>query len=999
MAAGAPVQKCTDSFSGPAYHAEENTRVRPRLVAGSPPDVVPACESMIGTKLSHYTISDRLGEGGMGVVYRAVDSRLNRTVALKVIASREVTDPDRKRRFVREARAASALNHPNIVTIHEIDEADGVDFLVMELVTGQTLERLIPEGGLPVARALAYGVAIAAALEAAHAAGIVHRDIKPANVMVTDSGQVKVLDFGIAKLLDRIADAGASTVAVTAATEVGVTIGTLRYMSPEQAQGQPVDTRSDVFSFGAVLYEMLAGRPAFAGDNTLATLAALLGEPAPLETRRRDVPADLAELVRRCLAKDRAARPTAADVVQQLTRIRDCAAAPLDLSQIVRRPAVLIPLTIVLVAMTAGGVWSWRTSARARWARNVAVPEIQRLVDRDDYDGAFRLAREAIAVLPDDPRLKQLWLDITFVASIESKPPGAAVAMKGYLSPDASWIPIGRTPLENVRVPFGALRASVTSDGFAPVETSGGGGRFRYTLDPPAAVPPGMVRVLGSLSTIEGSSVRLEDYWIDKFEVTNRQYKVFVDRGGYRTRSYWNEPFVSSGRTLSWDEAMAAFRDGTGRPGPSTWELGTYPEGQAEYPVTGVSWYEAVAYAAFAGKSLPTAFHWRGAAGYGDLLADILTISNFSLKGPAAGGSYKGLGPFGTYDMAGNATEWCLNEAAATGRRFILGGGWNEPSYSFRDLDAEPPFDRLPASGFRCVKYIKPPPAAALAPITSRSRDYTKDTPVGAEIFEVYRTLYRYDPGLPLNTTVEATEDAPAWTRDTITFDAAYGKERVRAYLYLPKNAPKPYQTVVYFPGSDAMILRTSHDLRLHFVDFLIRSGRAVLYPVYKGTYERGPVEVTGPSGWRDLTIARSKDLGRSIDYLATRPDIDSARLGYYGISAGATLGVLLTAIEPRFKASVLLSGGLDPVHPPPETDIWNFAPRVRVPTLMFNGGNDFSYPNDTALLPLFRMLGTPAGQKRQAVFEGGHIPVRIHDVIKEILDWFDRYLGPMAPA
>jgi serine/threonine protein kinase len=220
---------------------------------------------MIGTRLSHYTISARLGEGGMGVVYRAVDSRLNRTIALKVIASDAVADPDRKRRFIREARAASALNHPNIVTIHEIDEVDGVDFLVMELVDGQTLERLIPDGGLPVTQALDYAIAIAAALNAAHGAGIVHRDIKPANVMVADSGQIKVLDFGIAKLLDRIAEEGDQTTTGTVATQAGVTIGTLRYMSPEQAQGQPVDARSDVFSLGAVLYEMLAGRPAFAG--------------------------------------------------------------------------------------------------------------------------------------------------------------------------------------------------------------------------------------------------------------------------------------------------------------------------------------------------------------------------------------------------------------------------------------------------------------------------------------------------------------------------------------------------------------------------------------------------------------------------------------------------------------------------------------------------------------------------------------------------------------
>jgi hypothetical protein len=952
---------------------------------------------MIGTRLSHYTIDDQLGEGGMGVVYRAVDSRLNRTVALKVITADAVADPERKRRFIREARAASALNHPNIVTIHDIDEAGGVDFLVMELVSGRQLVRLIPPGGLPIERALDYAAQMIAALDAAHTAGVVHRDIKPANIMVTETGQLKVLDFGIAKLLDLAVDGGA-TEAATVATNAGTLLGTLGYMSPEQAHGLPVDARSDVFSFGAVFYEMLAGRPAFVRDTALATMAAVIGEAPPaITTLRRDVPPDVAHLLQACLEKDRAVRPAAKDVLQRLAAIRArYVSSSFDLRRLIRRPVVLVPLIVVVLAATAGGWW-WRTAnARVRWARFVALPEIQRRADRDDYDGAYRLAREAITVVPDDPQLKQLWLDITYLASAVTDPPGADVSIKGYQASDAeSWIPLGRTPLESVRIPFGAIRARVSKDGFVPLEASGGGVRLRYPLDPPASVPPGMVRALGGEISTAGTSMRLDDYWIDRLEVTNQQFKTFVDRGGYRMREYWKEPFIANGRTISWDEAMAVFRDTTGRPGPSTWELGTYPDGQADFPVTGVSWYEAAAYAAFAGKSLPTAFHWRLAAGYGNF-ADILTVSNFGLKGPAPVGSYKGVGPFGTYDMAGNVKEWCSSESG--GKRFILGGAWSEPSYMFSDLDAQLPFDRAPIYGFRCVKYIKPPPPIATAEIERGLHDYTKDIPATDATFEVYRNLYQYDR-TPLNVVVEASDDLPAWRRDTVTFDAAYGKERVRAYLFLPKNARKPYQTVIYFPGGDALFLRSSRDLRLRMVDFIIRSGRAVLFPVYKGTYERGPVPVTGPGAWRDLMIERSKDLGRAIDYLATRSDIDASRLGYYGISLGSSAGVVLTAIEPRLKASVLLSGGLEVLPQTPEAEIWNFAPRVRVPTLMINGRNDFEYPIETTQLPLFRALGVPPDQKRHALFEGGHVPPRIHDVIKEILDWFDRFLGPVTPA
>jgi serine/threonine protein kinase len=188
---------------------------------------------MIGSRLSHYTISAPLGAGGMGVVYRAIDARLNRTVALKVIAQDVVADPQRKQRFVRAARAASSLSHPNLVTIHDIGEADGVDFIVMELVSGQSLERLIHGERLPVQRVIEFGLQIASALDAARAVGLVHRDIKPANIMVTESGQVKVLDFGLAKRLEGIAAAGATAVTATVASEAGLVLGTIAYMSPE----------------------------------------------------------------------------------------------------------------------------------------------------------------------------------------------------------------------------------------------------------------------------------------------------------------------------------------------------------------------------------------------------------------------------------------------------------------------------------------------------------------------------------------------------------------------------------------------------------------------------------------------------------------------------------------------------------------------------------------------------------------------------------------------
>jgi eukaryotic-like serine/threonine-protein kinase len=263
---------------------------------------------MIGQSLGRYTIESKLGEGGMGVVFKARDTQLERAVAIKILPPGKVADPDRKRRFVQEAKAASALNHPHIITIHDIGSDGDTDFIVMEYLAGKTLDHLVPAHGLPLKRALAFAIAIADALAKAHEAGIVHRDLKPSNVMITDAGGVKVLDFGVAKLLEPV-EASAETKTVAAVTEEGTTIGTPGYMSPEQAEGRRLDGRSDIFSFGAVLYEMVTGRKAFSGESRLSVLAKILNEePAPPSRFTAAVPLELEKTILRCLRKDPARR-------------------------------------------------------------------------------------------------------------------------------------------------------------------------------------------------------------------------------------------------------------------------------------------------------------------------------------------------------------------------------------------------------------------------------------------------------------------------------------------------------------------------------------------------------------------------------------------------------------------------------------------------------------------------------------------------------------------
>jgi predicted Ser/Thr protein kinase/dienelactone hydrolase len=980
--------------------------------------------AMIGETISHYRIIEKLGEGGMGIVFKAQDLTLDRLVALKFLPQDLIRDPEAKERFVHEAQAASALDHANICTVHEIGQHDGQTFIVMGYYEGETLKRTIEHGALPLVDAVNLISQVAEGLAKAHEAGIVHRDIKPANIIVTKDGVVKILDFGLAKVSGR-----------TLHTKSGTTLGTVAYMSPEQARGEEIDARSDVWSLGVTLYELLSSKRPFESGYEQALVYLILNEqPELLQKHVPDIAPEVLAIVNRALEKRPDARySSAGEMLAALwayqEMLRGEAFSVKTVLRWARTPKIAIPTFAVIVGIALLSVWFFHRQEKIRWAREKAIPEIKQLIAQNDMwrnlAAPYALAVEAEKYIPDDTTLADLLSTCSVKIDITTEPPGATVSIKEYNSPEREWQELGVTPLQKARLPVDVVRWRLAKDGYDTLmaasftwrmDSSSGifaaPENFHRVLDKVGSVPLGMVPVQASqASNTEFGG--LGDFFVDRYEVTNREYKKFIDAGGYRDRKYWKQPFKKDGKDLSWKQAMNEFVDQTNQHAPATWQDGGYPEGQGDYPVSGISWYEAAAYAEFAGKSLPTKAHWGAASGeysfFGQFWGDcsVALNSNFVGKGVAPVGKYQGIGICGAYDMAGNVREWCWNETPRG--RMIRGGAWNENLYMFYNPSERPAMDRSAENGFRCASYPKPESIAASAfQLVKLNAGFNlkKSKPVSDAIFEVYKEQFAYD-NIPLNVRIESKKENPdGWVQEKITFDAAYGHERIIAYLFLPMNAKPPYQTLIYYPCGSAFGTPSSKDIEHYhefpmFLSFVIKSGRAVLFPVYYSTFDRADLPFFdkafgGQDDNRFYTehmIKTVKDLKRCLDYLETRRDIDTSKIAYYGMSRGAVLGGFFPAVEKRLKVSVLLAAGGDP-RGRPEVNLVNYLPRVKIPTLIMNGKYDIYMTND-GLDVFYDLLGTRSEDKSKMYTISGHTPTRA-SVVRETLGWLDRYLGPV---
>ena len=955
-----------------------------RQVARIPgaPDLSPTVELAPGAVVAdRFELVREIGRGGFARVFEARDRILSRPVAIKLLKRRQSLNDSELALFYREARATARLNHPHIVTAHDWGAWNGMPFLVLELLDGESLEKLLSRGPLDEQRAWEVVAQTTEALAYAHAHGVLHLDLKTQNVFVLRDGWVKVLDFGLAGL-DLAEDIPGRPVRAA-----GGTPGT---MAPEQVEGAPTDARTDLWAVGIILHQLLFGRL----PEKLAPGAECVALPSGASPRAHRV-------LSRTLC--RAPSDRYPDAVALLA---DAVVRPTG----TRRVRMLVGLGLVLtgIAVVAG---LWRIGAfGARhdqtWLRAEVIPELHRLVNANQLAEAQRLAMRAEAAVPGNAELRAAWGSFTRPLSITTSPSGAKVFWREYDRQDAAWEYLGTTPLQ-LFFPWGAHRMRFELDGYRPYEAAPSWTSDPFPLDRLGSIPDSLVHVPGGHfgPGPEDEEIELPGYLIDRFEVTNRRYQAFVDAGAYRRPEFWRQAFVENGRRVSFREAMSRFTDRTGHPGPSTWHMGTHLPGQEDYPVSGVSLYEAAAYAAFEGREshdLSLEAGRLGRVGLGPRLAQ----SNFT-NGARAGGTVSGHERIRRSGHGRKRPRTVPQRTRGSPIHTVHPrGGWDDPTYAYTVRGSQPPWDRSPTNGFRLVTYPEPSANLDARPRLrsgpgAGNRDYLTEMPVADPEFRIYQRMYAYDRK-PLNAklverSAEAVDlgpgEGPRSTRHTvengcspISSSRRAGRRPIRRSSSGPAGASSPAPSPKVTPGRSKPSSGS-----------WCGAAGLVVVPIFRGTFERPSDSERAPRLLGHLPrcgdpVDPGPETDRRLPRDTKRHRPAEARLctdnSWGGLSGLSSWRWSLGSRSPRSSSR-------------------GSAPRDLFPRPSFQlpSPSDIPYPCTQRAVRLLLTLSrnrrcpvpatgnTSGSRSRQLVYESGHL-LPSDQLKKETLAWYDRFLG-----
>jgi serine/threonine protein kinase len=1034
-------------------------------------------------RVGEFEIICEIGRGGMGVVYEAQQTSLHRRVALKVLAVGLSFSKSAFLRFQREAEVAAKLHHTNIVPVYTTGVQDEIPYYAMELVEGPSLEEVLrqmrvassmtehsthvtddatrirwavtkngrahatstrPQGrGDIVAATSTFGqgrayfdnlankmAEVAEGLDHAHSHGIIHRDVKPSNLLLSSGGDVVISDFGMARILDG-----------PGLTNTGELMGSPRYMSPEQISADygSVDKRTDVYSLGVTLYEFLTLRTAYEGEDRAKVLHQVLHtEPKPPRKLNPRIPVDLETICRKAMDKHPARRYQSchdmADDLRRFVNRHQISArrigpfgSALRWCRRNRAVAILAAALLIVVTTAVVGMIASQLKTERAFAKGLAI--IDSYLESNSSFEALRKIDQVRSEFGPRPELLERLNDVSPEFTIQSNYADATILIKPIERLQSDWLELGKltkSPLR-VRLPKGSYLAKV-------VAPSSNDLLLEIPSDEDAAfeiIAPthdDMVRLRPELT---GRRIawrrqkyfpKLEEFAIDRYEVTNAAFHRFVEDGGYteKHRTLWADLLGNE----HWQDVVKTFVDQSRRAGPRFWKNGLYPVGMEDHPVVGVSWYEAMAYAKWADKQLPTVYHWLAASALtGDHLPhDLLMRSNIGFRDavPRAnrnGAAHMSVTSFGTFDMVGNVKEWCLNEEAES-RRFALGGSWQDDLVAGDEPYSVSPLTRAKDIGFRCAVFSSPDELSD--PMAIQWRSFADVSGTLPPIEECRSLFSGYPRNKPWRTTTKESVWIDGIFYDVFQVDTANDEnDRMLIYVAYPstREFSPPYETVVigdlvWFDFERGV----PHELKSDMMATLLSRGRAVVLPLLFGVgdrfdYDQFPPYSSPPDkvdAYGRTVINIAKDYSRTIDFIerfeeatGQKSRFDVNRLAFCGIGWGGCVGPIWMVADFlshddtwRVKAAILVNAGLVQCLQPPNVDQMTYLPHLKIPTLVLNCKLLAYAPFERAQMPMFQLLGVDESRKQITVYPQFQRMMPAKDFGLDANRWLDDHLS-----